>query len=87
MPLQDLREQSNDTVLLEVCKELLSEGRLDCFEYICPYVMQYDPDFVQQYLRRYIVSDFTSEELSQVGEISIDYITKTAQRFYNGLSA
>lgn len=87
VPLQDLRGQSNDTVLLEVCKDLLSEGRFDCFEYICPYVMQYDPDFVQQYLRRYIVSDFTSEELSQVGEISIDYITKTAQRFYNGLSA
>ena len=87
VPLQDLREQSNDTVLLEVCKELLSEGRLDCFEYICPYVMQYDPDFVQQYLRRYIVSDFTSEELSQAGEISIDYITKTAQRFYNSVSA
>ena len=87
VPLQDLREQSSDTVLLEVCKELLSEGRLDCFEYICPYVMQYDPDFVQQYLRRYIVSDFTSEELSQAGEISIDYITKTAQRFYNSVSA
>lgn len=49
--------------------------------------MRYDSDFIQPYLRRYIVSDFTSEELSQVGEISIDYITKTAQRFYNGLSA
>ena len=84
---QDINWQSNDIILLEVCKELLSEGRLDCFEYICSYIMRYNPDFVQQYLRRYIVSDFTSEELSQVGEISIDYITKTAQRFYNGLSA
>lgn len=84
---QDINWQSNDIILLEVCKELLSEGRLDCFEYICSYIMRYDSDFIQPYLRRYIVSDFTSEELSQVGEISIDYITKTAQRFYNGLSA
>ena len=49
--------------------------------------MRYDSDFIQPYLRRYIVSDFTSEELSQAGEISIDYITKTAQRFYNSVSA
>lgn len=84
---QDINWQSNDIILLEVCKELLSEGRLDCFEYICSYIMRYDSDFVQPYLRRYIVSDFTSEELSQAGEISIDYITKTAQRFYNSVSA
>ena len=84
---QDINWQSNDIILLEVCKELLSEGRLDCFEYICSYIMRYDSDFVQPYLRRYIVSDFTSEELSQAGEISIDYITKTAQRFYNSVSS
>lgn len=76
---QDINKQTNDVILLEVCKELLSEGRLDCFEYICSYVMQYDPDFIQPYLQRYSASDFTSEELSQVGDISTDYITKKAQ--------
>lgn len=76
---QDINKQTNDVILLEVCKELLSEGRLDCFEYICSYVMQYDTDFIQPYLQRYSASDFTCEELSQVGDISTDYITKKAQ--------
>jgi len=77
---QDINKQRNDVILLEVCKELLSEGRLDCFEYICAYIMQHDPSFIQPYLQRYSVSDFTSEELSQVGDISTNYITETAQR-------
>lgn len=77
---QDICKQGNDVILLTACKELLSEGRLDCFEYICAYIMQHDPSFIQPYLQRYIASDFTTEELSQVGDISTDYITKTAQR-------
>lgn len=76
---QDICKQGDDVILLDTCKELLSAGRLDCFEYICAYIMQYDPSFIQPYLQRYIASDFTTEELSQVGDISTDYITKTAQ--------
>lgn len=83
---QDINKQSNDVILLEVCKELLSEGRLDCFEYICAYIMQYDPSFIQPYLQRYMASEYTTEELSHIGDISTDYITKTAQWLYGSLS-
>ena len=74
----DIEEQSKDDILLEVCKQLLEEGRIDCFEYISDYVGKYDPDFVKPYLERYSAGNFTETELQQMGDISPDYITKCA---------
>ncbi len=79
IPFQDIEEAEFDEILLGTCKKLLEEGRIDCFEYICDYVGEYDPDFVKPYLERYSTGDFTEPELQQMGDINPDYITKCAQ--------
>lgn len=87
LEIEDIADEEYDEILLGICEKLLEEKSLSCFDCIGEYILKYDSDFIMPYLQRYIASDFTAEELSQNGEISMDYITKTAQRFYNSLSA
>ena len=77
----DIENAEFDEILLGTCKQLLEEGRIDCFEYISDYVGKYDPDFVKPYLERYSAGNFTESELQQMGDINPDYITKCAQQF------
>lgn len=74
----DIEKHSKDDILLEVCKELLKEGRTDCFEYIGKYVMHFEPEFSKPYIERYKEKDFTESELQHMGDISPEYIARCA---------
>ena len=80
---EGISEKEYDEVLLGVCERMLSEGRFEFFEYICEYILKYDSKFIEPYLERYCVGDFSSFELQKMEDIAPDYITKCARQIEN----
>lgn len=80
---EGISEKEYDEVLLGVCERMLSEGRFEFFEYICEYILKYDSKFIEPYLERYCVGDFSSFELQKMEDIAPDYITKCARQIAN----
>ena len=76
---ENVHKQGKDTVLLETCKTLLSNGRTDCFEYIGEYVRKYDPLYLDSYIARYAHGDFTDIEIENMGEINPNFIINCAK--------
>ena len=76
-----ISEKEYDEILLGACERMLDEGRFEFFEYICEYILKYDPAFIEPYLERYCIGDFSNTEFQQMGDINPDYITKCAQQF------
>ena len=79
--VEDIVAEEYDEILLDVCKNMVEEGRFEFFEYICEYILKYDPAFIEPYLERYCIGDFSNTELQQMGDINPDYITKCAKQF------
>ena len=78
---ESISEKEYDAILLGACERMLDEGRFEFFEYICEYIQKYDPVFIEPYLARYCIGDFSSTELQRMSNIDPDYITKCAKRF------
>ncbi len=78
---ESISEKEYDAILLGACERMLEEGRFEFFEYICEYIQKYDSVFIEPYLARYCIGDFSSTELQKMSNIDPDYITKCAKRF------
>lgn len=59
---------SENELLTETCKQLISEGNMNVFEYAYRYLLKYDRSFIRPYIRRIAKGDFTEEELAYISD-------------------
>lgn len=72
----------NDTVTA-VCKQLLSDGNIFAFEYVCNYLLANDPLFIQPYIERYAEGRFTDmeKEWMEKNFYKSEYVVNIAKSF------
>lgn len=72
----------NDTVTA-VCKQLLSDGNIFAFEYVCNYLLANDPLFIQPYIERYAEGHFTEmeKEWMEKNFYKSEYVVNIAKSF------
>ena len=62
-----------------MCRQFVSAGEMYRFEYVCPYLAKYSPEFIEPYLERYSNGDFTETEKEQMGDINPEYLINYAK--------
>lgn len=77
----EINNCSENAIITEVCKELISEGDVCIFEYCCLYLCKYDSEFITSYIDRYIHCDFTDDEMKSINDYKLkkEYIVDIAK--------
>lgn len=76
---RDIKNHGYDEILLEMCRQFVSAGEMYRFEYVCPYLAKYSPEFIEPYLERYSNGDFSETEKEQMGDINPEYLINYAK--------
>ena len=58
----EIKDQSKNDILINICKKMIAEGNLVAFEYAYEYLNQYEPSFLHSYAERYAIQNFDAIE-------------------------
>ena len=83
----EINNCSENKIILEMCKKLISEGNIGIFEYCDLYLCKYDSEFITPYINRYMYCDFTDDEIKSLNDYKIkkEYIVDIAKNLKEGL--
>lgn len=78
----EIADSDENGVLIEICRQMISEGNFVAFEYSCDYLNKYDKKFLEPYINRYSKADFTSAEMEYMMILNYrpEYIQSVAKR-------
>lgn len=81
--LKDLDSFEKNETVIKLFEQLLSSGNIFAFEYGCNYLLKYDRDFIEQYIKRYAAGEFTQKELTwlESSYYQKDYIIDIAKQY------
>lgn len=81
--LDELDSYEANDMVVNVCKQLLSEGNIFIFEYACNYLLANDNTFILLYIERYSKEDFTNieKEWMEKNFYKSEYIINLAKAF------
>lgn len=74
LSFDELCNTNENKTLTKFLKIMINNGYWEFFEYGCDYLLKYDPDFINQYINRYSLGNFTENEKSTNSDIQISYM-------------
>ena len=82
----EINNCSENIIIVEICKKLISEGDIGIFEYCGLYLCKYDSEFITPYINRYMYCDFTDEESKSLNDYKLkkEYIVDIAKYLTQG---
>ena len=83
----EINNCSENKIILEMCKKLISEWNICIFEYCDLYLCKYASEFITPYINRYMYCDFTDDEIKSLNDYKIkkEYIVDIAKNLKEGL--
>ena len=76
----EILDMPKDDMLTDVLKAGILHGDYHCFEYGSGYLQKHAPGFIQPYIERYAIGEFTGQERSDMGDIRPEYIQELARK-------
>lgn len=74
LSFNELCNTNENKTLTKFLKMMINNGYWEFFEYGCDYLLKYDPYFINQYINRYSLGNFTENEKNTNFDIQISYI-------------
>ena len=83
--IENLGSTKENELVTELCRNMINVGNLSIFEHSVEYLWKYDKEFIQPYIERYSIGDFSNRESRKLEDLYLrkEYIINIAKSFKN----